>query len=109
MYNTVSILRFSLVGIPLKKTLTKLRDKQALSLANKLKDDLVFFTPKDTGRAKRGWEKPKKTRTGYTIQNKVPYIGVLDKGRHYDAGQMRGSKQAPKGMTRPALRKNKLK
>lgn len=102
----MSFIRFTLVGTGVRQQLNKLRDIRALSLANKLKDDLVFFTPKKTGRAKAGWFK-KKTRTGYTLQNNVPYSGVLDQGRSFRDGQMRGSTQAPRGMTRPTIAKNK--
>ena len=53
--------------------------------------DLVSGTPVDTGRAKKGW---KRTKDGSV--NRVPYIDELDEGH---------SKQAPNGITRPALNK----
>ena len=58
-------------------------------------------TPKKEGRARRGWRRLNKydiDRKGDTnvIDNKVPYIGLLDEG---------SSKQAPQGMTDPAFRK----
>jgi hypothetical protein len=58
-------------------------------------------TPKDRGRARRGWRKKGKydiTRSGsqVVIENRVPYIGLLDEG---------SSSQAPQGMTKPAFRK----
>jgi len=58
-------------------------------------------TPVREGRAKRGWRQRGKydiARKGSqtVIENRVPYIGVLDEG---------SSKQAPRGMTDPAFRK----
>jgi hypothetical protein len=64
---------------------------------NEVKDT----TPVREGRAKRGWRKRSKydiTRSGSqaVIENRVPYIGILDEG---------SSRQAPQGMTEPAFRK----
>lgn len=71
-------------------------------LANDLYTEVKQRTPVDTGRAKAGWNKNVRN-TGFTISNNVPYIGVLDKGRHMTSRGMRGSKQAPKGMVGPSL------
>lgn len=61
------------------------------------------FTPKRTGRARAGWEK---TGTGreVAVENKVPYVGYLEK-------PYVKSKQAPKGIIGPTLTsvKGKLK
>lgn len=58
------------------------------------------LTPEDTGYAKR------RTRLqGQTIIPDYPYASVLDAGRGYRDGQMRGSKQAPEGMTKPTIEK----
>jgi hypothetical protein len=38
---------------------------------------------------------------GDTIEAQYPYAGVLDKGRHMTSSGMRGSTQAPNGMSRP--------
>lgn len=55
-------------------------------------------TPEKTGNAKR------KTRLeGNTINADYAYAGVLDKGRHMTRRGMRGSEQAPKGMTEPTI------
>jgi hypothetical protein len=59
-------------------------------------------TPVDTGRARSGWQS-KNTQAGFEITNQVPYIGILDKGRHMTRRGMRGSKQAPKGIVGPSL------
>ena len=46
----------------------------------------------------------KKTKiSGKTIDANYPYAGVLDKGRHMTNRGMRGSEQAPKGMTKPTF------
>ncbi len=50
-------------------------------------------TPVKSGRAKRGWKMKKQKKFSYRVSNRVPYIGRLDEGY---------SKQAPRGMTRPA-------
>jgi hypothetical protein len=52
-------------------------------------------TPVRTGRAKRGWRLKKQRKLSYSVNNRVPYVGRLDEGY---------SKQAPRGMTRPAAR-----
>ena len=57
------------------------------------------ITPIRTGRAKRGWRKTSTYRIGDSkvlVENKVPYIGLLDQGR---------SRQAPKGIIVPVLSK----
>lgn len=52
-------------------------------------------TPIKSGRARRGWNKDVK-RQGFSVNNNVPYIGRLEEGY---------SRQAPKGITGPALRR----
>jgi len=52
-------------------------------------------TPVKSGRAKRGWRLKKQRQFAYEVRNQVPYISRLDEGY---------SKQAPRGMTRPAAR-----
>ena len=89
---------------------------------------LVKYTPVDIGRARAGWSisegqashfvptpeeggrfaRPKKPQitTGLKVRhivNNVEYILVLDQGRSVRDGQMRGSAQAPRGMTTLAL------
>lgn len=54
------------------------------------------ITPVKTGNAKRN------TRLrGNTIEANYPYAEVLDKGRHMTGRGMRGSEQAPQGMSKP--------
>jgi len=54
-------------------------------------------TPIRSGRARRSWTKDV-NRQGFKVENNVPYIGRLEEGY---------SKQAPKGITRPTLRRAK--
>ena len=74
-------------GLPLSRTvergLRKMRDD--------LHDDLVAFTPIDTGHARRKW---RKTASGSS--NRTEYIVPLEEGH---------SKQAPDGITAPAINK----
>ena len=65
-------------------------------------------TPVDTGTARAGW-KSKNNSQGFEISNQVPYIGVLDKGRHMTNRGLRGSKQAPQGIIGPSLKSIKGK
>ena len=60
-------------------------------------DEVKNTTPVDTGLAKRSWNKSK-NRDTTKINNKQPYISELDEGK---------SRQAPQGMTKPAI--NKIK
>lgn len=63
------------------------------------KDAYNFFvktTPIDTGNARKSTK-----LAGSTIEANYPYAGVLDKGRHMTSNGMRGSNQAPKGMSKP--------
>jgi hypothetical protein len=60
--------------------------------------EFVKNTPVRSGNAKRN------TRLkGNTIEADYAYAGVLDKGRHMTSRGMRGSNQAPKGMTQPTV------
>jgi len=67
--------------------------KQVMPSAYK---EFVDLTPKHTGDAKRN------TRlNNLAITAKYSYAYVLDKGRHRTPKGLRGSKQAPQGMTKP--------
>jgi len=55
-------------------------------------------TPIATGNARS-----KTYRQGKTIYAEYPYAQVLDAGRGYRDGQMRGSEQAPNGMVKPTV------
>ena len=58
---------------------------------------------KDNTPVKTGNAKSKTKRRGNTISADYQYAGVLDKGRHMTNRGMRGSDQAPQGMTKPTL------
>jgi hypothetical protein len=59
-------------------------------------NEFVHNTPVATGNARR------KTRLrGKTIHADYQYAGVLDKGRHMTNKGLRGSEQAPEGMSKP--------
>jgi hypothetical protein len=60
--------------------------------------EFVKLTPIRTGNAKRSTK-----LQGKTIEANYAYAGVLDKGRHMTSKGMRGSEQAPKGMTKPTV------
>lgn len=77
-------------------------------LAAEVWSEVTTRTPVDTGTAKAGWRQ-KVGNTEFEISNSVPYIGVLDKGRHMTKRGMRGSKQAPKGIVGPSLESIKRK
>jgi hypothetical protein len=59
-------------------------------------DFFVKQTPKKTGNARS-----KTKLRGSVIQADYAYAEVLDKGRHMTGRGMRGSDQAPEGMTKP--------
>ena len=70
---------------------------------NDYAQQLRNFTPVDKGTAKRGWQVVYRNQIGdrdnySVIRNRVPYIDVLEKGH---------SKQAPRGMTEPALKRTR--
>lgn len=60
----------------------------------------VFYdnTPIDKGNAKRNTK-----LKGNKIVGEYGYASILDKGRHMTNRGMRGSNQAPRGMTEPTL------
>jgi hypothetical protein len=81
-----------------KTTLDKLKTIRT-QLSNVPTEAYQYFkniTPIDTGAARSNT-----SLQGRTIQAKYAYAEVLDKGRHMTASGMRGSKQAPRGMSKP--------
>ena len=78
-------------------------DREVQKFGRELLTEIKSRTPVDTGRARAGWRKQAST-TGFSIENNVPYIGVLDKGRHMTNRGMRGSRQAPRGIVGPSLK-----
>lgn len=75
------------------------------SFADEVLDVAKANTPIDTGKARRGWRK-RRSRNGYNIDNRVPYVGLLD----FDPGLKRPrSRQAPQGIIKPTVKSVRLK
>lgn len=76
----------------------KLRDaKKVIDTAMpQIYQEFVKNTPIRSGNARRNT-----SVNGKTIQAQYPYASVLNDGRGFRDGQMRGSIQAPKGMVEP--------
>ena len=81
------------------KSLRRDRDSLLGTFADSILKIVKRNTPIDKGRARRGWRRTK-SKAGFSIINRVPYIGALEKGR---------SKQAPKGIVRPTVEQVKLR
>lgn len=80
----------------LNKVLSTLNSQNIAKEAfTKFKD----VTPVKSGNAKRSTK-----LQGNTINADYAYANVLDKGRHMTRRGMRGSDQAPKGMTEPTIK-----
>lgn len=94
-------IRFSGAQAALQSVTAEIRS-EVKRLADTVYSEVKTRTPVDTGTAKAGWNK-RVADTNFTISNAVPYIEVLDKGRHMTKRGMRGSKQAPKGIVGPSL------
>ena len=71
---------------------------QLKNLPREAYQEFKKITPVDTGNARRNT-----TRQSNQINANYNYATVLDKGRHMTTSGMRGSKQAPRGMTKPTL------
>ena len=70
--------------------------KKLNNLPKEAYKEFVKNTPFKTGNARRS------TRLkGKTIEANYQYAQVLDKGRHMTSRGMRGSEQAPEGMSKP--------
>lgn len=57
-------------------------------------------TPENTGNARRSTK-----LSSNTIEANYPYAQVLNEGRRNTSRGMRGSKQAPRGMTEPTIQR----
>ena len=83
----------------IKNRLDKILDTlNSKTIANEAYTYFKDITPVRTGNAKR-----KTDLNNNTIEMNYPYGVVLDQGRGYRDGQMRGSDQAPKGMSKPTI------
>jgi hypothetical protein len=63
----------------------------------------AFTKFKDVTPVKSGNAKKSTKLQGNTINADYAYANVLDKGRHMTRRGLRGSEQAPKGMTEPTI------
>ena len=87
------------VTLTVKNTINTSLRRIERKMATLPKDAYQVFkdaTPVKTGNAKRNTK-----LSGNTIKADYAYGGVLDKGRHMTKRGMRGSEQAPEGMTKP--------
>jgi len=88
----------------INKVLTAM-DKQLSQISTHVSNTILQEARKNTpikqGRARSGWKVSKLGNT-VRVQNRVPYIDLLEKGR---------SKQAPRGILKPTIRglKNRRK
>jgi hypothetical protein len=71
--------------------------QQLQQLPKQLEQEMISLTPRATGNAKRRTRLVNNRR----IEARYPYAQVLDKGRRMTNRGMRGSRQAPNGMTGP--------
>lgn len=90
-------LKFS---VDTKKFLIKLGNVRSVGdqAIPQIYQEFVKNTPIKYGNAKRST-----VLQGKKITANYPYAEVLDAGRGYRDGQMRGSVQAPQGMTAPTI------
>lgn len=65
-------------------------------IADMVLQEAPKFTPKKTGRAAKGWEVTGSPGKELAVENKVPYVGYLEK-------PYVKSKQAPRGIIGPTL------
>ena len=87
------------VTLTVKNTMSssiKKIERKMAKLPKEAYKEFVAVTPIKTGNAKRNTK-----LTGNTIKANYAYGAVLDKGRHMTSRGMRGSEQAPEGMTKP--------
>lgn len=87
------------LDVKFSKSLTKKlmsMKKQLSRLPQEAFNEFKSITPVRSGHAKKNTQ-----LNGTKIEAKYGYAGVLDKGRHMTKRGMRGSKQAPEGMTKP--------
>ena len=85
-----------------KSGLDQVLKQEVALLGREVYNEVRNNTPVDTGRAQQGWRLKTRDR-GFEITNPVPYVPVLDKGRHMTPRGVRGSLQAPKGIIGPSL------
>jgi hypothetical protein len=82
----------------LNKVLDTLNNQNIAQVAYKKFVDVTPIAKKNGGNAKRSTK-----LNGNNINANYAYANVLDKGRHMTNRGMRGSEQAPIGMTEPTI------
>ena len=80
----------------LKKSIDQAVRLIATDLHKALRNKFKKITPVGkTGRARDSWRLRKQSKSNFEVRSNIPYMERLEQGY---------SKQAPRGMTRPALR-----
>tara|TARA_Y100001938_G_C8082266_1_gene429882 strand:+ start:1937 stop:2236 length:300 start_codon:yes stop_codon:yes gene_type:complete len=80
------------------RSLKRDRDSLLSNFADDVLKKAKANTPILTGKARRGWRK-RRSRQGFNIDNRTPYIVRLENGH---------SKQAPRGILGPTVRQARL-
>ena len=83
---------------------TVVKQLTALRGATRVVMPAAFKTFYDTTPVRSGYGKRHTSLSKNIIRADYPYAGVLDAGRGFRDGQMRGSTQAPQGMTYETLK-----
>lgn len=92
----------ALVNVDLSRLTKTLTNAKAVK-KEVMRPAFTFFkqiTPVRSGYARRSTIQD----SSGDIQAAYPYASVLDDGRGYRDGQMRGSDQAPEGMSKPTMK-----
>ena len=85
-----------------KGDISQMLSKMKRELKDIPKEAYLFFLNQTPVAKKNGGNARRNTKLkGTTIQANYQYAEVLDKGRHMTTRGMRGSEQAPHGMTKP--------
>jgi hypothetical protein len=85
-----------------KGDISQMLSKMKKELKDVPKEAYQFFVKQTPVAKKNGGNARRNTKLkGNTIQANYQYAEVLDKGRHMTSRGMRGSEQAPEGMTKP--------
>lgn len=90
--------RFTKANVVFRDIIAEL-ERSVNQFLTTLNRDVARATPRRSGRAQRGWRKVNEYKVGQTktvIENRVPYIGLLEMGY---------SRQAPNGMLDVTLKK----
>jgi hypothetical protein len=78
-------------------------DRVLKTLDDKSITDVAYDTFKDVTPVRTGNAKSNTKKSGNNILANYPYATILDRGRHLTNKGMRGSDQAPEGMSKPTI------